>query len=149
VKPPKGGRTRGRVDGIARSLDIAPTIITMCGVQPPGAMQGVSLAQAQTGHESFAEEDFEGNRVRALRAGEWKIIEANPRNPRGLPESELFRVTHDPGETRNLAPAEAARAKAMSAKMDHTLGQALRAAVAGKQGKIDAPRARAQGAGVR
>jgi len=30
------------------------------------------------------------------------------------------------------------RVKAMGAKMDHTLGAALRAAVAGKQGKMDA-----------
>jgi len=143
VKPPKGtpGATvglRGRIDGIARSLDIAPTILAMCGMTPPKAMQGISLAQARPGDESFAEEDFEGNRLRALRAGEWKVIEANPRNPRGLPESELFRVKQDPGETRNLASSEATRGEAMRAKMDHTLGAALRAAVAGKQGKIDA-----------
>jgi hypothetical protein len=47
-------------------------------------------------------------------------------------------MKEDPRETRNLAPAETVRTKAMSAKMDHTLGRALRAAVAGKQGKIDA-----------
>ncbi len=139
VKPPKrAAGPRGRIDGIARSLDIAPTILAMCGVQPPKAMQGVSLAQARPGDESFAEEDFEGNRIRALRGAEWKIIEANPRNPRGLPESALFQMKEDPRETRNLAPAETVRTKAMSAKMDHTLGRALRAAVAGKQGKIDA-----------
>jgi len=139
VKPPKAtAGPRGRVGGIARSLDIAPTILAMCGVTPPRAMQGISLAQARPGDESFAEEDFEGNRLRALRSGEWKIIEANPRNPRGLPESALFRVKDDPRETRNLASSEATRGEAMRAKMDHTLGQALRAAVAGKQGKIDA-----------
>ncbi len=139
VKPPKAtAGPRGRLGGIARSLDIAPTILAMCGVQPPKAMQGVSLAQARPGDESFAEEDFEGNRIRALRTAEWKVIEANPRNPRGLPESALFHVQEDPGETRNVAAGETARVKVMAAKMDHTLGAALRAAVAGKQGKIDA-----------
>jgi len=143
VKPPKGAPgapagLRGRIDGIARSLDIAPTILAMCGVTAPKAMQGISLVRTGPGDETFAEEDFEGNRIRALRTSEWKLMEANPRNPRGLPESALFRMKDDPRETRNLASSEATRGEAMRAKMDHTLGAALRAAVAGKQGKIDA-----------
>ncbi len=139
VKSPKAAAgPRGLVGGIARSLDIAPTILAMCGVAAPKATQGISLAQARPGDESFAEEDFEGNQIRALRTSEWKIIEANPRNPRGLPESELFKMSEDPGETRNLAAGDPSRARAMSGKMDHTLGRALRAAVAGERGKIDA-----------
>jgi hypothetical protein len=134
VKPPKGtAGPRGRVDGIARSLDIAPTILAMCGVAAPKAMQGISLAQARPGDESFAEEDFEGNRLRALRAAR-KIIRPTAQ-PAGPPGGNFFRMSETRRDAQPRQPW--ARAKALSAKMDHTLGQALRAAVAGKQGKID------------
>ena len=31
----------------------------------------------------------------------WKIIQANPRNPRGLKETELYDVQSDPGEKQD------------------------------------------------
>jgi arylsulfatase A-like enzyme len=54
----------------------------------------------------FAEENHEGNVLRAIRTERWKWIEANAGNPRGLPERELFDVAADPGETANLAERE-------------------------------------------
>jgi hypothetical protein len=38
----------------------------------------------------------------SLRTEEMKLISANPGNPRGLPERELFDMTADPGEKNNL-----------------------------------------------
>lgn len=48
--------------------------------------------------------------LRALRTFDWKWIEANPGNPRGLPASELFHLAQDPAERRNLVQAEPAKA---------------------------------------
>ncbi|OGP84869.1 MAG: hypothetical protein A2Y95_09335 [Deltaproteobacteria bacterium RBG_13_65_10] len=141
VKPPREGGTpvlRGRIGGIARSLDISPTILTLCRLHVPPEMQGVSLEGGAAGSESFAEEDFEGNRLRALRTPQWKIIQANAANPRGLPEEELFDVAGDPRETQNLALTQMPLAKAMNARMDRRVAAALRSAVVAEHGRLDA-----------
>jgi arylsulfatase A-like enzyme len=41
-----------------------------------------------------------------VRTERWKWIEANPDNPRGLPERELFDVAADPNEKENVAERE-------------------------------------------
>ena len=74
-------------------------------------MQGVDLASDPSTRSErnlvvFAEEDHEGNVLRAIRTPGWKLIEANQGNPRGLPAVELFDVTKDPGEARNLLDEE-------------------------------------------
>jgi arylsulfatase A-like enzyme len=141
MKPPAHGAAGlapgSRRAGLARLLDVTPTILAVAGVEAPPRTQGISLAEGEDAAQSFAEEDFEGNRLRALRAGTWKIIEANPGNPRGLPEIELFDLTADPGETRSLAAKDEGRWKAMRARMDHTTADALKAAVTGEQIEVD------------
>ena len=59
-------------------------------------------ARAEKDRSVLAEEDHEGNVLRALRTPEWKLIEANRGNPRGLPPEELFQISADPGEKHNL-----------------------------------------------
>ncbi len=92
----------------ARIVDVAPTLLGLAGAPIPDAMQGLDLRGGVAGRSDrdrmvFAEEDHEGNVLRALRTEKWKWMEANPGNPRGLPEEELFHVADDPGETRNRA----------------------------------------------
>jgi arylsulfatase A-like enzyme len=137
VKWAKGRRgaapdMRGRQ---ARLLDVAPTLIRQGGATPPPAMQGLDLAglagRAERDRLVFAEEDHEGNVLRALRTERWKWMEANPGNPRGLPEEELFAIESDPGETRNRIGEEAAVAAELRA---HAKGQQL-AAESGKVGE--------------
>jgi arylsulfatase A-like enzyme/uncharacterized membrane protein YbhN (UPF0104 family) len=99
---------RGHVAGL---IDVAPTLIARTGAPVPKSMQGVDLAsdpaaRAEPNRMVFAEEDHEGNVLRAIRTPTWKLIEANPGNPRGLPGSELFEVAQDPGEAKNRLDAE-------------------------------------------
>jgi arylsulfatase A-like enzyme/uncharacterized membrane protein YbhN (UPF0104 family) len=110
VKWAKGRRhapadARGPVVGL---LDAAPTLIARSGAAQPEGMQGVDLgaglaARSERNRMVFAEEDHEGNVLRALRTRDWKLIEANEGNPRGVPPREVFQVSQDPGERRNLA----------------------------------------------
>ena len=109
VKWPKGRAPANRGNGeIGRMLDVAPTLIGAAGATIPPAMQGLDLGTSLGSRNErdrmvFAEEDHEGNVLRAIRTEHWKWIEANEGNPRGLPTLELFEVGKDPGETKNVA----------------------------------------------
>jgi arylsulfatase A-like enzyme/uncharacterized membrane protein YbhN (UPF0104 family) len=113
VKWAKGRRAapadaRGQVAGL---LDVAPTLIARAGAAIPNGMQGIDLAtdpaaRPERNRMVFAEEDHEGNVLRALRTRDWKLIEANETNPRGLPTQELFHVAEDATEKRNVVASE-------------------------------------------
>jgi arylsulfatase A-like enzyme len=121
---------------VARLIDVAPTLLARAGAPTPAAMQGRDLADGVLSRPErdrivFAEENHEGNVLRAVRTKRWKLIEANEGNPRGLPTSELFDVAEDPGETRDL---KAQRPDAVAIMRGHLQGQQL-AAEGGKVGE--------------
>jgi len=99
--------SRGYVAGL---VDIAPTLILQAGANVPTEMAGVDLRlgadeRPQRNQVIFSEEDHEGNVLRSVRTREWKYIEANEGNPRGVRELELFEVGVDPAELRNVHDA--------------------------------------------
>ena len=103
--------SQNRRGHVSRLIDVAPTQIARTGAAVPEAMQGIDLAsdpasRLEKDRVLFAEEDHEGNVLRALRTADWKWIEANPGNPRGLPTTQLFHVAEDPDETRDIAASD-------------------------------------------
>ncbi len=115
VKPPRGGQTGVVNDAIVSSLDVAPTILSLAGVPAPDTMIGKALgltagAPGPRDH-SFAEQDLEGNILQAFRSEDWKLIQANPGNPRGLPPRQLFAIAKDPHEQNDLAASRARRGR--------------------------------------
>ncbi len=115
VKWPKGkvGAPPRVADHPVRHIDIAPTLLTQAGAEIPAAMQGKDLAipmaqRSEADRMLYAEEDHEGNVLRAIRTHKWKLIEANAGNPRGLPPTELFAIDTDPNEKQNVALQNAA-----------------------------------------
>ena len=120
VKWPKGkvGAPPRVTDHPVRHLDIAPTLLTLAGAPIPAGMQGKDLAvpmaqRSESERMHYAEEDHEGNVLRAIRTNTWKLIEANPGNPRGLPAEELFAIEKDPKETQNVVEQNATVAAQM------------------------------------
>jgi len=114
IKPPASfeGRLGSGPDSVeqrvVRTIDVAPTLLDSAGAEPAPGMQGVSLLapydkRREKDRFAYAEEDFEGNVLHAVRTEQWKLILANPGNPRGLELEEFFDLEGDPGETRNLA----------------------------------------------
>jgi arylsulfatase A-like enzyme len=106
----------GVVDtGLARSLDVAPTLMAAAGLTAPEAFTGHDLfgSVPRESASLFAEEDFEGNVLAALRVGPWKLITANAGNPRGLRPMELYNLGDDAAERHNLAADEPARVEEM------------------------------------
>jgi arylsulfatase A-like enzyme/uncharacterized membrane protein YbhN (UPF0104 family) len=125
----------------ARLIDVAPTLLARAGARPPAAMQGLDLAgdlgaRSEAARLVFAEENHEGNVLRAVRSGRWKWIEANEGNPRGVPPLELFDVGADPAEKENLIEREPGTAAELRRHAD---GQEL----AARQGRVGEAKAAA------
>jgi arylsulfatase A-like enzyme/thioredoxin-like negative regulator of GroEL len=104
-----------RVSSLVRLVDVAPTIVDLLGLPPLEGAQGVSLRPlledpgADLGLTGYGESfeptlTFGSSVLRFVRLGNWKYIHKL--------EPELYDVSADPGETRNLAaqhPEVAAR----------------------------------------
>lgn len=141
-KLPQSAMAGTEVGPQVRALDIAPSILSLSGVRVPPQMQGRSLfpggnITARGEAQVFSEEDFEGNILRSLRTPEWKLIQANKPNPRGLEAIELYDLAGDPGERANLAPAKPGRVAELSQPMERIHQYALGQAAAPEAGELD------------
>jgi arylsulfatase A-like enzyme len=92
-----------------QAVDVMPTLLGELGIDVPDGVQGGDLFEGTD--VVYAEESHEGNVLEAVRerrgTDEWKLITANPNNPRGLDPVELYRPDTDPGETDDLGQARA------------------------------------------
>ena len=101
--------------GFARHVDLAPTLLSLAGVQPDAEMTGKPLLGADGSFLNgdvayvYAEIDFENNVLQAVRTRTEKVIHANPDNPRGHKAREFYDLAADPGEKNNLAESGGAR----------------------------------------
>lgn len=136
VRAPGGEQTGTTITDWVRHVDLAPTVLRMAGGRTAEGMQGGDIFSAGR-RPVFAEEDHEGNRLMSVRVpgqegqSDYKLIVANPGNPRGLPATELFDVARDPREHRDLARAETARVASTRQELE-------RAARASAEGAVDA-----------
>jgi arylsulfatase A-like enzyme/uncharacterized membrane protein YbhN (UPF0104 family) len=94
---------RGANEGVARLIDVGPTILGLADIEVPEGMQGIDLrapysTRLEKDRQVFSEEDHEGNVLWSLRTEDEKLIVANPGNPRKLPEREYFDISNDPRE---------------------------------------------------
>jgi tetratricopeptide (TPR) repeat protein len=99
-----------RVDDPASLLDVAPTILDALGLARARAMQGRSLITEKSPAEIYSESVYARNHfgcaaLRAVRTGRYKYIDA--------PRPELYDLSSDPDESRNLYGTELPRATAM------------------------------------
>ena len=141
VKPPRGGATGRVVDELVTTLDIAPTILRNAGLAPPVTMQGhvlpLDTAPTPARDSVFAEEDFEGNVLQAVRTRTWKLITANQGNPRGLAAEELYEVGPDPKESKNLASERPTEREEMRAALGRRTLEAKAHAGSGATTDVD------------
>ena len=141
VKYP-GGWGAGRVDDrLARLVDLAPTILDVAGIQPPAAMQGVSLLRSAPEPRdlqiAFTETEFEGNVSRAIVTSRYKLIQVVAGDHRGRDPIQLYDLVADPAETTDLAQAHVSVVTRLRQRLDRTMIAALQASVEGKQVEID------------
>ena len=124
-----GQAERKRDDqALVSSLDIAPTILAAAGISPTKEMTGGNLLEVAAGkrpaHPTLVGEIFEhdvanlaeptkGLQFRWCIHGSWKLIEATDGKQR-----ELFDISRDPHETRDLAQAHADVVRDLVARMN-------------------------------
>jgi uncharacterized sulfatase len=113
------GHTKpGRYADLVSTIDLAPTILTACGVDPPKEMPGLSLLDVASGKDHLPRDAVFGEIYlhtavdlarpalnlthRWVRAGDWKLISFEE----GGMAPELYDVKVDPFEEKNLAAAQ-------------------------------------------
>jgi uncharacterized sulfatase len=123
------GKTKaGRYEDLVSTVDLAPTILSACGLQPTPEMHGLSLLDAAAGKGPLKRDAVFGDLYehtsvdvekpslslthRWVRQGEWKLI---------VPvkgEVELYNVKQDPHEEKNLAGEQGARVEQLKRVLD-------------------------------
>ncbi|MCA9061799.1 MAG: sulfatase [Planctomycetaceae bacterium] len=106
------GRTS---DAIFATIDFLPTFAALTGFQAPSdrLIDGVSQVELLTGRSEAGARDnyayFCQGELHALRKGPWKLFRADRRkfygyvDDKGSQKVELYHLTSDPGESRNVA----------------------------------------------
>jgi len=121
------GHTKaGRYNELVSTIDLAPTILTACRMTPPKAMSGLNLLGVAAGksklernavfgelylHTAVAIDKPSLNLTHLwMREGDWKLILSTDQNT----SPQLYNLTTDPQEEKNLAEQEPKRVKRLS-----------------------------------
>ncbi|MGQ9526065.1 MAG: sulfatase family protein [Armatimonadota bacterium] len=119
-----------RVDGFVRLMDVAPTILDIVGLGDAVGelgMEGVSAVPTIHGREhgtcdTLYLTESTWMRKRGIRTRQWKYIHALEPDIHGMPSEELYDLTADPGETRNLAETR----RSVAEELDRRIREWLR-----------------------
>ena len=121
LKLPGNGFAGQRVKAAASLVDVAPTLLDALGQTPPPAMQGSSLLPLignphPENRPSFAtgdhsERSFGWSALTSLRVGNQLYVRA--------PKPELYDLTSDPGEKKNLYPGKRVAAVRLAIQLDN------------------------------
>jgi len=113
---------KSRLGGQARLIDVAPTILDIVGMEPPGHFEGLSLRPSKTGPahnngllsrtDAYAEALRRNGTVKCISSYPWKLIMDTRTS-----ERSLFNLEDDPHEQQDARGSEPA--------MDHRLAQAI------------------------
>ena len=123
IRAPRGRKDR-RLDGRVSLVDLMPTVLDLTGLKTPAQVQGVSLRNGLEGSrapdarralycESLHPAQFQCSPLNGIVEGAWKYIRA--------PRQELYDLTHDPGETRNVFDNEAQVAERLRDRLEELL----------------------------
>lgn len=112
-----------RVPGFVQNLDIAPTLLELAGIRDRDTMEGLSLLPTIYGlRDSNYDEVFLSEATwqvkRGIRNTRWKFIDSIEQDPHGRPMQELFDLTNDPQEQKNVAEQYPDVVKELKGRLD-------------------------------
>jgi len=127
-----------RVGGFVRLMDVAPTILDLAGMGDSVERLGMDGASAVPTINGAADGTCDAlyltestwMRKRGIRTRHWKYIHALEPDIHGMPPEELYDLSADPGETRNLADVHRGTAEELDQKIREWVQR--RMAVTGK-----------------
>lgn len=127
-----------RVKSAVGTIDLAPTLCALCGVEPAKAFRGHDLLGGPPDRDPPPEPlvafgNFWDAPRESLRAGDWKLIASPPAKGSSEERFELFDWAHDPREKEERCASERVRCDAM--RRDLELVRALLAARASRGAK--------------
>lgn len=120
-----------RVPQTTAHVDLAPTLLDLCGLPIPEAVEGVSLAPWMRGEADRPVRDFvvaqecTWQMKWAIRTDTHKLIVAREPDFYGTPMRELYDLRSDPDELRNLATDDPATADALQARLEAWLAERM------------------------
>ena len=111
-------------DHVSGFQDLLPTMAELANVNVPANIDGISYLPTLMGntsdqkqHEYLYWEFGEKGGKRALRCGDWKLVQLKL-NAKKPPAPELYNLKTDPAETNDLATKNAATMQRLKALMD-------------------------------
>ena len=121
IRLPNAERRGTIVNEQVRAVDLMPTLLAFVGVSAPGRSDGESLVPVIRGGARrdpppayletwYPQLHFGWSRLRALRVGEWKYVDA--------PKPELYDLRSDRGERRNVLADRSSVAARMAGELD-------------------------------
>ena len=116
---------------MTQHLDLAPTLLEAIGAKIPVSMEGKSLWSVATGGSSIGGWDrvisceCTWQAKWSLRTNTKKFILSREPDRHNMPLRELYDLTNDPGETRNLAISNWREAEAMEGELEAWIAEGL------------------------
>ena len=102
---PRLFRDGGRVTTVGSHIDLAPTILDLLGLRSPNGWDGASLFDERKPPRAYLFAAAWGQYLLGVRSGDWKYI-----YDARLGSEELYNLTEDPDERRDLSRLEPVRA---------------------------------------
>lgn len=98
-----------RTDHVSAFWDILPTFCDIAETTIPEGIDGISFLPTLLGEEGQDQHDYlywefyEAGGKQAIRKGDWKLVKLNLKDPERVIETELYQLSSDVSEIRNVA----------------------------------------------
>jgi arylsulfatase A-like enzyme len=109
---PRLFRDGGRVTTVGSHIDLAPTILDLLGLRSPNGWDGASLFDERKPPRAYLFAAAWGQYLLGVRSGDWKYI-----YDARLGSEELYNLTEDPDERRDLSRLEPVRASELRRRL--------------------------------
>jgi arylsulfatase A-like enzyme len=123
---PEGERVRCLVQS---TICIAPTVMSLLGVEAPRNLEGRDLVKIANGEEAGWREIYVNQGLwtgkRAMRTERWKLIKTLDKAFWETPDIELYDIENDPDEKRNLASEKPETVDELELRMERWLRRRL------------------------